>query len=130
MYVKIDSRNARGFEIFKRAKRRKKKVTFEDLLDTAIIHVGLKPSEFWNMTFVDYMRCVLAKAFDEAKEWERTRVMVALHYNINSKVKKSAEQIMPLWIDKLYKSKNRITEQEFKELIAKRNGRTSSSPNG
>lgn len=89
------------------------------MLDCAVIQLGLKPREFWEMTFVNFMRMLVHNAYKEAKEWERTRSIVTILHNVNAKHPKSPEVLMPLWTDKLRKSKNQISEEEFKQLIEK-----------
>ena len=97
----------------------KKKVDYNDLLDTAIVNIGLKPNEFWEMRFVDFMRLVIHKAKEDANEWDRTRVITSMILNTN--VGKSHQlkptQFMPLWTDKLGKKKKRITEADRDRIL-------------
>jgi len=39
--------------------------------------LGLNPFEFWNMTFLDYLRLVIYNAKKEANEWDKTRVILS-----------------------------------------------------
>jgi len=38
------------------------------------MNLGLSADEFWDMTFLNYLRLVIHQAKKEANEWERTRV--------------------------------------------------------
>lgn len=100
------------------------------MLDNALINLGLKADEFWDMRFVDYLRLVIHKARNEANEWDRFRTLYS--FILNTSVSKKSDQkkpkeILPLpLIDKwgLLKAKKIPTEQEKKEMLERvNNGR-------
>ena len=94
------------------------------MLDNALINLGLMPSEFWNMSFVDYLRLCIHKNKEVAREWEHTRLLYSIILNTNVTKKsdqKKPKQIIPLWTDKLEIIKKRpIPTQEEKEEMLKR----------
>ena len=94
------------------------------MLDTAIIHLGLKPDEFWNMTMCDFVRYGLHISIKEAKEWDKFRTLYS--YILNTSVSKKSDQkkpkeILPLPIldrYKLYKEKINVpTKEEKAEML-------------
>lgn len=91
------------------------------MLDIAIIDVGLKPHEFWEMTFVDFLRCIVGKAKSEANEWERTRAVLSfiLNTNVGKTHQRKPEQIVPLWTDTLARRRKKITPEERDEMLRK-----------
>lgn len=102
------------------------------MLDNAIINLGLKPIEFWNMTLLDYFRLVIHKNKEEANEWDRTRVLMSyiLNTQVEKKHQKKPKEILPLWTDKLAQilkasefKKVKVPTQEEKEEMLKRVGK-------
>lgn len=96
------------------------------MLDNAVINLGLKPSEFWDMRFVDYLRFVIHKAKEEANEWDRFRCLYSIINNVNASKKseqKKPKEMLPLWIDKwaLLNKKPIIppTEEEKLQMLKK-----------
>lgn len=75
------------------------------MLDTAVIDLGLLPHIFWSLTLVDFYRLVLNFYLKEAREWDRTRNVIAIIHNTNveKKHQKKVNILMPMWIDKLEK---------------------------
>jgi hypothetical protein len=93
------------------------------------MNCGLKPEEFWNMTFVDYLRWVIYIQKKEAGEWDKVRTVMSyiLNTQVEKKHQKKPKDIIPLWIDKLrllsFKAdKSKIPTEEEKERML-RNGR-------
>ena len=125
---RTNERCFKGNELRARKKRRrKKKITWEGFLDNAIIDLGLKPYEFWEMTFVDYIRYVIHKAKKDATEWEHTRGLMSyiLNTQVEKKNQKKPKDIMPLWTDTLRilqkKPLRTPTKEEKEELLKKVN---------
>jgi hypothetical protein len=94
------------------------------LLDNALINLGLMPSEFWEMCFVDYLRLCIHKNLEVAREWEHTRVLYSIV--LNTSVSKKSDQrepkrLMPLWTDRLEvlkrKPKKTPTQEEKEQML-------------
>jgi len=89
------------------------------------MNVGLKPDEFWNMTLINYFRCVVFYHKQEANEWDRRRVQMSytLNTQVEKKHQKKPREILPLWIDKLrFVKPTKVivpTKEEKEELLKK-----------
>ncbi len=96
------------------------------MLDNALMNLGLKPNEFWEMCFLDYLRLCVHKNLEVAREWEHTRVLYSIILNTSVSKKsdqKEPKRIMPLWTDRLETLKRKpkpIPTQEEKEAMLKR----------
>lgn len=78
------------------------------------------------MTWADYNRYAYGYIKKETKKWEHTRTIISMIYNTNVSKRqhqKSPDKIIPLWTDKLGKTKKEIqkpiSEDEFKEVVKK-----------
>lgn len=89
------------------------------MLDSAVMGIGLKPNEFWELRFVDYLRLVIYNAKKEATEADRFRVLYSfiLNTNVSKQHQKTPSQIMPLWIDNLERKRKRITEADRDRIL-------------
>jgi hypothetical protein len=87
--------------------------------------LGLKPDEFWEMTFVNYIRNVIYCAKRDANEWEQTRALMSyiLNTQVEKKHQKKPKDIFPLWTDTYRilqkKPKKLPTKEEKQELLNK-----------
>lgn len=59
------------------------------------------PDQFWNLTWVEFEGIIKGYEARQESEWQRTRTIYALLYNINSKRQKSAKELIPLPSDKI-----------------------------
>jgi hypothetical protein len=77
----------------------------------------LKPYEFWEMTFVDFLRCIVGASKREAKEWERTRAILSFQLNtqVGKGQQKRPDQLVPLWTDKFSRDRG-LTEEKYHEI--------------
>ena len=48
------------------------------------------PNDFWEMTFVDYVRYIIYCAKKDANEWDKTRVLMS--YILNTQVEKKHQR--------------------------------------
>lgn len=97
------------------------------MLDNAVMNLGILPNDFWNMTFLDYLRLVVYKAKQEANEWDKTRVTLSyiLNTQVEKKHQKKPKQILPLWTDKIselekierLKKQAKISQHEKEEML-------------
>lgn len=78
------------------------------------------------MTWADYNRYAYGHIKRDTKNWEHTRMILSMIHNVNVSKKtdqKSAEQLLPLWTDKLGKSKKPkhkpLTKEAFQEVVKK-----------
>lgn len=88
--------------------------------------MGLLPDQFYDMTWADYNRYSFGQLKKEAKQWEHTRLIIAMVHNVNVAKKqdqKDATKIIPLWTDKLGKPKKPkqepLTKEAFEEVVKK-----------
>lgn len=79
---------------------------------------GLKPEEFYNITWADYSLVVRGYYLNFDIQWSRMRVIPTLIYNTNQKKGKqiTSEKFMPLGIDKL-NMKPPMTKEEFESAV-------------
>jgi hypothetical protein len=94
------------------------------------MNLGLSPNDFWDMTFLNYLRLVIHQAKKEANEWERTRVTLSyiLNTQVEKKHQKKPKDILPLWTDNLARllkanKKVELPSQEDKESMLKQVGK-------
>jgi hypothetical protein len=90
------------------------------MFEDAVIHMGLMPDEFYNMTLYEY-RCIICKReFDRARQWEHTRKIwdILVRANSTEKVPEITE-LMPLLTDPLPKVLKAPTPEEKEELHRK-----------
>lgn len=78
------------------------------------------------MTWVDYNRFALGKIKRDSKEWEHTRVLLAMIYNTNVNKRqdqKQPDKLLPLWTDNIGKPKKPkitpINKDDFQEVVKK-----------
>lgn len=78
------------------------------------------------MTWADYNRFAYGKIKKDTKEWEHTRTVISMLYNINVTKKqdqRSPDKIIPLWTDKIGKPKKPkqepISKEDFMEVVKK-----------
>jgi hypothetical protein len=57
---------------------------------------GLRPDEFWNITWKDFSIIVLGKEKNELNEWARTRNLAYIIYLSNS-AEKSPKSLRAFW---------------------------------
>lgn len=69
------------------------------------------------MEWVDYQRKVVYHYKQEAKEWDRTRVLASLilNTNVSKAYQKTPMQLIPLWTDKAERKK--ITEEDRDRIL-------------
>lgn len=89
------------------------------MLDNAVMNIGLKPNEFWELRFVDYLRMVIYNARKEANEWDKFRVLYSfvLNTNVTKQHQKTPSQLLPLWIDNLERKRKRVTEADRDRIL-------------
>jgi hypothetical protein len=80
------------------------------------------------MTWVDYNRFALGRIKRDSKEWEHTRVLLAMIYNTNVNKRqdqKQPDKLLPLWTDNIGKPKKPkqepLTKEAFEEVVKKLN---------
>ena len=78
------------------------------------------------MTWADYNRLAYGYIKKETKEWEHTRAIISMIYNSNVSKRhhqKDPQKIIPLWTDKLGKTKKEpkmpISKEEFNQVVEK-----------
>ena len=93
------------------------------------------PNDFWEMTFVDYVRYIIYCAKKDANEWDKTRVLMSyiLNTQVEKKHQKKPKDIIQLWTDKyriLQKKPVKLPTKEKKEELLNtlsNNGRNDNS---
>ena len=82
-----------------RVKKSKKKsltkLTWDDVLVKAA-ECGIRPNEFWDMTWKDFSIIVMGKEKQELNEWARTRNLAYIIY-LSSSAEKSPKSIKTFW---------------------------------
>ncbi len=81
--------------------------------------MGLKPDEFWNMTFAEVDLACKGYETRAARMKEVPRLIAAILMNVNRKRGSSAiklEDVFPLYTDKRHKKVNLMTADEFNEV--------------
>jgi len=83
------------------------------------MNIGLKPNEFWDLRFVDYLRMVIYNAKKEANEWDKLRVLCSfvLNTNVSKQHQKTPKQLIPLWIDNLSRKTKTITKEDRDRIL-------------
>jgi hypothetical protein len=79
-------------------KKKKKsliKLSWDDVLVKAA-ECGIRPNEFWDITWKDFSIMVLGKERSELNEWARTRNLAYIIYLSNS-TEKSPKSIKSFW---------------------------------
>jgi integrase len=81
----------------KRKKKKKslKKLTWDDILVKAA-ECGIRPNEFWEMTWKDFSIIVMGKERNEINEWARTRNLAYIVYLSNT-TEKNPKSIKSFW---------------------------------
>jgi hypothetical protein len=80
-------------------KRKKKKsltkLNWDDILVKAA-ECGIRPNEFWDMTWKDFSIIVLGKERNELNEWARTRNLAYIVY-LSSTTEKNPKSMKAFW---------------------------------
>jgi hypothetical protein len=80
--------------------------------------LGLKPWEFWELSWPDYNRICAGFYHRQELEWERTRWLGALIFNANSKSQKSPAELVPLNLDKARQANRpKVNIQELRAIM-------------
>jgi len=79
---------------------------------------GLKPDEFYNITWADFSLVVRGYYLNFDIQWSRMRVIPTLIYNQNQKKGKqlTPQRFMPLDFDKITRKPN-MTKEEYEATI-------------
>ena len=80
--------------------------------------IGLKPDEFWDLTWREYSLMLETYEKKEEAKWLHTREIIAMIYNTNISKKtqaKSGRQIIPLPSEIPSKKKTTSTTTQFEE---------------
>lgn len=94
----------------------RKKQTWKSVFEYAIIHLGLLPEQFYNLTLYEY-RCLVARqAFKTANEWAHTRKLEWIIRSVNSEKKVELYDLMPLLIDPIIPEPKKMSEKEKQRL--------------
>lgn len=92
-------------------------------MDLALGEVGLSKDAALRMTWGDLWRTIYGYWIRQDREWDRTRTLVAMLYNINrgkNRAAKRPQKIMPLAIDHLGRERMEWTEErkdEYKRAL-------------
>ena len=92
-------------------------MTWDGVLKSAF-EIGLKPDEFWDLTWREYSLMLETYEKKEEAKWLHTREIIAMIYNTNISKKtqaKSGRQIIPLPSEKPIKSKRNSTPKQIEE---------------
>ena len=81
--------------MLKKKKKSLKKLTWDDILVKAA-ECGIRPNEFWEMTWKDFSIILLGKERNEISEWARTRNLAYIVYLSNT-TEKSPKSIKSFW---------------------------------
>jgi hypothetical protein len=81
--------------LLKKKKKSLKKLTWDDILVKAA-ECGIRPNEFWEMTWKDFSIILLGKERNEISEWARTRNLAYIVYLSNT-TEKSPKSIKSFW---------------------------------
>jgi hypothetical protein len=75
---------------------------------------GLRPNEFWDITWKDFSIIVMGKERNELNEWARTRNLAYIIYLSNT-TEKSPKSIKTFWHIPMIDD---VEEQEEKEMLS------------
>ena len=92
-------------------------MTWDGVLKSAF-EIGLKPDEFWDLTWREYSLMLETYEKKEEAKWLHTREIIAMIYNTNISKKtqaKSGRQIIPLPSEIPSKKKITSTTTQFEE---------------
>jgi len=97
------------------------KLNWDDVLVKAA-ECGIKPNEFWDMTWKDFSIIVMGKERNELNEWSRTRQLAYVMYLSNSaeqhpKPLKSFWSIPELDEEEEDEEKIYITDEQLKNTL-------------
>ena len=81
--------------LLKKKKKSLKKLTWDDILVRAA-ECGIRPNEFWEMTWKDFSIILMGKERNETNEWARTRNLAYIVYLSNT-TEKSPKSIKSFW---------------------------------
>lgn len=93
-------------------------MTWRKILDYCIGEVGLKPDEFWSMTFAEVDLACKGYEMRMQRSQELPRIMATILYNSNrgKNPAKGVTEIYPLpMIDKRHTKGELMTKEEFDE---------------
>ena len=97
-------------------KKKKKsliKLSWDDILVKAA-ECGLRPNEFWDITWKDFSIIVMGKERQELNEWARTRNLAYIIYLSNT-TEKSPKSLKSFWHIPMIDD---VEEQEEKEMLS------------
>lgn len=94
-------------------------MTWRELLDYCLGEVGLKPDEFWSMTFSEIELACKGYETRMARIKEVPRIIAAVLMNVNRGNASviELEDVMPLYTDKAREPKELMTKDEYLEYI-------------
>jgi hypothetical protein len=107
--------------IKKKKKKSLTKLNWDDILVKAA-ECGIRPNEFWEMTWKDFSIIVLGKERNELNEWARTRNLAYIVY-LSSTTEKTPKSMKAFWsipeIDELDVDEERvmITEEQLARTL-------------
>lgn len=82
--------------MFKRKKKKSlTKLNWDDILVKAA-ECGIRPNEFWEMTWKDFSIIVMGKERNELNEWARTRNLAYIVY-LSSTTEKTPKSLKSFW---------------------------------
>jgi hypothetical protein len=103
-------------------KKSLRKLTWDDILVKAA-ECGIRPNEFWEMTWKDFSIILLGKERNEINEWARTRNLAYIVYLSNT-TEKSPKSIKAFWhipeiddIDVEQEEKVMLTEEQLARTL-------------
>lgn len=83
------------------------------MFEDAVIHMGVMPDEFYNMTMYEYRCIICRREFDNARKWEHTRKIWDILVRVNSTEKiPGITEVMPLLTDPIPKKLKAPTPEE------------------
>jgi len=76
-------------------------IDWSDLLEVAFVEVGLKPDEFWNLTFREFDYIARHKSKEIEREWDIARTLGVWTISPHTKKKVKPKDLLKLPSDKI-----------------------------
>lgn len=99
--------------MLKKKKKSLSSLNWDDILVKAA-ECGLRPNEFWDITWKDFSIIVMGKERNELNEWARTRNLAYIIYLSNT-TEKSPKSIKTFWHIPMIDD---VEEEEDKEMLS------------
>lgn len=103
-------------------KKSLKKLTWDDVLVKAA-ECGIKPNEFWDMTWKDFSIIVIGKERQELNEWARTRNLAYIVY-LSSTTEKVPKSMKSFWhipeiddVEEVEEQKVMLTDEQLARTL-------------